>query len=357
MQTHSFSYCNTNFTLVDTPGFDDASRTDTQILRLINDWLAQSFQRGEKLSAILYFHRITDPRMAGSPLRNFAMFKKLCGDDFYPNIVLGMTFWGRCDATDPGLAERREHELETGFWGTMIGKGSEMVRIPETRWLARELVARLAKKGKKALQHQVEVVNEGRSFQESTANQTLNAEITRIREEHQKQLQEQRKMLDEAAAERRKKHEEQEKEQKRRYEAQLAEQRAGEERLGQERQKQEEIAARLREEKEQEKKRIDREEDSLVEDLVARNIDVPTGVRNRYRLRRQLKYLEDVNTAIKRVVAGCDDGSVKIKMYDMNNAYMTMCDNCARRVGVGKMHGKHKLDRQNPSLETCKNAH
>lgn len=335
IQAHSFSYCNINFTLVDTPGFDDASHSDTEILRMISGWLEQSFRRGEKLTAILYLHRIIDPRMAGSPLRNFGMFQKLCGSDFFPNIVLGTTFWGRCDANDPGLAERREQELETNFWGTMIQKGSEMVRIPETRWLARGLLTRLAKKSKIALQHQVEMVNEGKSFQESTANRTLNNELTQIREEHQRQLQVQRKMLEKAAEERRERQEKIEKEQKKKYEQQLAEQHAAEERLRQERRRQEEIAARLRKEKDQERERIDREEDVLVEDLASRNIDVPVTVRNRYRHRRQMRFAKEAQHDIKCI----DQDSMKCTLYKENAAYYMMCDNCMRRIGIGKYYG------------------
>lgn len=48
--------------------------------------------------------------MQGSAMRNFSMFKQLCGENFFRNVILGSTF---CDtlARDPATTERREKEL------------------------------------------------------------------------------------------------------------------------------------------------------------------------------------------------------------------------------------------------------
>jgi hypothetical protein len=86
--------------------------------------------------------------MQGSPLRNFAMFKELCGQDWFQNIVLGTTYWGQTDALHPRIGEQREQELVDEFWGDMLAKGSEMIRVPEERWLARELLVKLATKAR-----------------------------------------------------------------------------------------------------------------------------------------------------------------------------------------------------------------
>ena len=67
-------------TLVDTPGFDDNSRSDTEILKLIADWLQRSFDKNMLLSGVLYLYDITENRMGGSSMKNIKMFRKLCGD-------------------------------------------------------------------------------------------------------------------------------------------------------------------------------------------------------------------------------------------------------------------------------------
>ena len=84
--------------LVDTPGFDDTQKTDTEILtmicrlanrnvsiQVIPSWktlihiIYYRYKRDIKLAGILYFHRISDNRVAGTPLKNIRMFQKLCG--------------------------------------------------------------------------------------------------------------------------------------------------------------------------------------------------------------------------------------------------------------------------------------
>ncbi|TEB32291.1 hypothetical protein FA13DRAFT_1791091, partial [Coprinellus micaceus] len=49
--------------LVDTPGFDDTTKTDSDVLKLIAQFLTSSYQSGHKLTGLLFFHRISDFRM------------------------------------------------------------------------------------------------------------------------------------------------------------------------------------------------------------------------------------------------------------------------------------------------------
>ncbi|KAL4259609.1 hypothetical protein AB1N83_006536 [Pleurotus pulmonarius] len=41
-----------------------------EILTMVADWLKSTYERNVKLAGILYFHRISDNRMAGTPLKN-----------------------------------------------------------------------------------------------------------------------------------------------------------------------------------------------------------------------------------------------------------------------------------------------
>ncbi|KAJ5902344.1 hypothetical protein N7495_002872 [Penicillium taxi] len=68
---------NTNVYLIDTPGFDDTNRDDSDVLREIAFWLSDSLMKKIKLSGMFYFHPISDPRMQGSAMKNILMFKKL----------------------------------------------------------------------------------------------------------------------------------------------------------------------------------------------------------------------------------------------------------------------------------------
>ena len=52
--------------LIDTPGFDDTNKPDTEILQAISSLLAQSYTSTHKLAGIVYLHRITGGRMENS---------------------------------------------------------------------------------------------------------------------------------------------------------------------------------------------------------------------------------------------------------------------------------------------------
>ncbi|CZR64978.1 uncharacterized protein PAC_14878 [Phialocephala subalpina] len=119
---YTFTYNLVKYTLLDTPGFNDTTLSDHEIFQTLIKYLA-----GTKLNGILYLHRITDTRMQGSALRNLTMFRKLCGEDCFKDIVLGTTHW---DAVENDIGVKREKELvETEeFWGEMVGRGSRVMR-------------------------------------------------------------------------------------------------------------------------------------------------------------------------------------------------------------------------------------
>ncbi|KAJ8517857.1 hypothetical protein ONZ45_g5026 [Pleurotus djamor] len=122
---------------VDTPGFDDTHKSDIEILNLIADWLKTTYEQEVQLSGILYFHRISDNRMAGTPLKNLHMFEKLCGKDALGNIVLTTTMW---DDVDEETGLQREKELQKNYWKGMINQGSRTVRYLNDEESAWEIV-------------------------------------------------------------------------------------------------------------------------------------------------------------------------------------------------------------------------
>lgn len=109
----------TNLYLVDTPGFDDTNRSDTEVLRELATWLTDSYTAHIKLSGIIYLHRISDVRMQGSAKKNLFMFKKLCGNDALKNVILATTMWDRVSQSE---GDARELELTStmDFWGWMM---------------------------------------------------------------------------------------------------------------------------------------------------------------------------------------------------------------------------------------------
>jgi myosin heavy subunit len=129
--------------LIDTPGFDDTDKSDTQVLKEIATWLADSYRSKILLNGILYLHRITDLKMQGSARRNLIMFQQLCGSDALKKVILVTTMWDRVSAAEG--AQREKELIDTPkFWGNMVEKGSFYRRHDNTRNSAMDIVHRLA---------------------------------------------------------------------------------------------------------------------------------------------------------------------------------------------------------------------
>ncbi|KAL6901318.1 P-loop containing nucleoside triphosphate hydrolase protein [Trichoderma evansii] len=174
--------------LIDTPGFDDTSRSDVEVIQNIAVWLSDSFEQGTKLSGIIYLHRIIDVRMAGSALRNLSMFKKLCGEEAYSSVVLATSMWSLIDEATG--AQREQELIETKkFWGYMHEKGSRIFRLDRTRESCLKIIKHILSLGSTTLlELQDEIVNKGRQIEDTEAGVQLNEDIIRERKKHQAEL-------------------------------------------------------------------------------------------------------------------------------------------------------------------------
>jgi GTPase SAR1 family protein len=173
---------------LDTPGFDDAYRSDTDILRELADWLNRSYQAKIKLAGILYLHRISDPRISGSSLRNLRMFRRLCGEDRLPCVVLATTFWDRIPTERAVLQEKKLMESDE-FWRGMIEKGSHVFRQDNGVTSALRIIRYiLSRRLATTLQIQEEMAS-GKSLDETEAGLEVQAEMERMRAEYAQELQ------------------------------------------------------------------------------------------------------------------------------------------------------------------------
>ncbi|PMD34996.1 hypothetical protein L207DRAFT_517106 [Hyaloscypha variabilis F] len=197
---HNLHSCTTNIekihckigthkiTLVDTPGFDDTSRSDTDVLILIANWLRDSYKDRTLLSGIIYLHRISDPRMSGSSIKNLRMFRKLCGAESMHNVSLVTTMWDKVTRVEGEMRERDLMDGENGFWKAMIGGGCLVRRHDGSVDSAKGLVAELAGMERTVLRLQEEIA-EGKRLIETEAGVSLNEELSRVRRQHEEELQ------------------------------------------------------------------------------------------------------------------------------------------------------------------------
>ncbi|KAL4081032.1 P-loop containing nucleoside triphosphate hydrolase protein [Scleroderma citrinum] len=184
-------------TLIDTPGFDDTNRSDTDILRSIAAYLANTYEQGARLAGIIYMHRISDFRMGGTSSRNFRIFRELCGESTLRNVLIVTNMWSE---VDPSLGEERERELATNskFFKPVVDRGARMLRNLNTRESAHAILRHLINAQAHTLQIQHEIVNEHRDLSQTSAG----AELTRLLKEqsnrHEEQLKEVRRELEQA---------------------------------------------------------------------------------------------------------------------------------------------------------------
>jgi hypothetical protein len=196
VQSYSFGYGGAKITLVDTPGFDDTIRSDTDVLRDIADWTSATYRNKQLLSGIIYLHPITHTRMEGSALKNLRMFRNLCGQKVLKNVFLTTTQWSKVDLAQ---GEDRESKLRNSdFWGGLIDKGATIQRFHGTRESGLELIRGLMPNKRKSLDIQVQIVNQGKTLLETDAGQCINEELIALEKKHREEIESLKRACEEA---------------------------------------------------------------------------------------------------------------------------------------------------------------
>ncbi|KAH7357223.1 P-loop containing nucleoside triphosphate hydrolase protein [Rhexocercosporidium sp. MPI-PUGE-AT-0058] len=165
----------TKVLLIDTPGFDDSKRTDVDILTEISKLLAAQYKLGVSLKGIIYLHRITDNRYQGSSVRTLDVFREICGEKALRNVILASTRWDKVQEHE-GAA--RETQLREKFWSYMLDHGSKMTRYYGDRDSAHAMISQLLGSGNVVLDIQRQLVDEGKSLDETTAGALVNGNIS-----------------------------------------------------------------------------------------------------------------------------------------------------------------------------------
>jgi len=209
---------------VDTPGFDDTYKSDTEILSMIAEWLVQTYKGKFHITTILYLHRITDNRMAGSAAKNLRLFIDMCGKKAMPNIVIVTTMWGEVKET---TGDRREGELKRDFWNDLLAEGCKVQRFRDTFASAWGIIGSLDGKDSADLLLPQQIVDAKLRLNETDAGVSLNKELEKLvkdRKEASRRLREQaRNHNDKGATERLKRQQEEIEEKIRSTVAQLRE--------------------------------------------------------------------------------------------------------------------------------------
>ncbi|KAI6107657.1 hypothetical protein EDD16DRAFT_1620546 [Pisolithus croceorrhizus] len=132
-----------NAVLLDTPGFDNTSISEKQILDMVSKSLEEVHNGRILLSAILLLHPITDNRLRWTPLKHLRLFQKLCGKEAMAQTGLVTTMWNE---VDEDVGNERMASLNNNYWRAMIAQGSKTYRFWNTPDAARELLREVTNK-------------------------------------------------------------------------------------------------------------------------------------------------------------------------------------------------------------------
>ncbi|PMD19902.1 hypothetical protein NA56DRAFT_602339 [Hyaloscypha hepaticicola] len=190
---YTFVHGDYEITLIDTPGFNDTYRNESEVLMEIASWLEKTYRNPphQKLTGIIYLQALTDRRIYGSTLRNLKMFRELCGDDPLRNVVFATTGWGT--AARSGELEKakvNEEQLRTDpdFWEPFVRRGSTVARFEDTVDSALAIVLSLADRAPTVLQIQQEMVDQDKDLVDTAAGHAVNEELRKLEEKYQSDL-------------------------------------------------------------------------------------------------------------------------------------------------------------------------
>ncbi|KAI6148893.1 hypothetical protein BKA82DRAFT_81213, partial [Pisolithus tinctorius] len=137
--------------LVDTPGFGDTGKSDLEVLAMLSEWLGKEYAEKPMLSAILYFHRISDNHTVGTPLKDLQVSQELCGRHDLSRVILVTTMW---DQVEHEVGEERLRELKNGYWKAVRLRGSTTFKHLNTQESAIQLLGSIVRWEKEAAQVQ-----------------------------------------------------------------------------------------------------------------------------------------------------------------------------------------------------------
>lgn len=134
-----------------------------------------------KLGGVIYMYDISAKRLTGSAHLNLKMFEKLCGSKAFDKIVIGTTKWSSRGEDQAALY--RLEELKRDYWGGLLGKGAQVLRIGNDHESCKHAANTLLSSDsnqrreeviKTALKIQQELVDEEKLVPRTEAGKTLN---------------------------------------------------------------------------------------------------------------------------------------------------------------------------------------
>ena len=144
------------------------------------------FKKKITLSRIIYVHRITDVRMAGTIHRNLRMFGELCGDKSAKNVVLVTTMWDKVRSEEEAL--KREDSLKARYWNVLLHHRASVARFHNNQDSAWKIIDQVTGQDRTAVLLQEEMVTLGRNLNETNAGKALYRDLQSLLDKQNKTM-------------------------------------------------------------------------------------------------------------------------------------------------------------------------
>ena len=143
------------------------------------------YESGSKLAGIIYIHRISDERFTGVSVRNFKMFRQLCGDSTLKNVIFVTNMWGKVPKE---VGEAREKELAEDYFRPALEKDAQLARHHNTTQSAHDIIRRIMKNDPAPLLIQRELVDEGKDIKHTSAGEAVNEQVNALIKRHEAEM-------------------------------------------------------------------------------------------------------------------------------------------------------------------------
>lgn len=178
-------------TLIDTPGFNDSQRTDTDILKLIAQWLQGTYEYGKLLTGVILLQPINGIRAVRSEKTRTALFQEICGENAFSHVVIATTMWSEVNNKLEAYRRVEERKIHPDFWFKMIAKGATVVNYENrTKYETHKIIRTLLYKGQVAMKMQPELQNNNGALFQTSAGRLLHENLSDEEKQRWKELQE-----------------------------------------------------------------------------------------------------------------------------------------------------------------------
>ena len=129
--------------MIDTPGFDDTYRSDADILEAVAKWLHEQYQHNILLTGVIMLANVDGNRAYRSELNRTRLFKQICGQDAYKNIVIGTTMWSKIANQADGERQVWERMQSQDFWLSLTLHGTRVIPHEDNKQSAHQIIQML----------------------------------------------------------------------------------------------------------------------------------------------------------------------------------------------------------------------